>query len=548
VLRAVADPRPVPAELRAAWRALGLTSDESLSLLLERTAGRWGASVAVVDLVGGRSLTWHELESEVRAFTAWLRARGVAHGDVVLAQAPNALGLLVAWWAAWQAGCVFVPVVDIYRAHELRRVVELVRPDVVVTVAEHRGHRPPEMFEELLAEADVKARVVVDGEAAGWTSWADARADGAGAAGAPDALAPDEPALVLFTSGTTSAPKGVVHTSRTLTAEARQFATNYGLDWRDVLFLPVPLAHVTGLIVGLLVPGTTGCRLVLSRMAGLERAAEEAVEHEATFTVGPVAEIEHLDAVHRARGIAIPKLVAFATGGAQFPERELRIGEALGIGPARSYGMTECPSVTTPSGADSAHLRLRTDGRMPAGVECQAVDPETRAPLPLGAEGELRVRGPERMVGYLDPDETLAALDREGWFSTGDLGVVDGDGAITITGRIKDIINRGGEKFSARDIENVLLAHAAVAEIAVIAAPDERYGEVPAAFLVAAAGAERPAAPVLADWLATRGVAAQKTPVHWHWLDALPSTPSGKVKKFELRRVLDAARAEGGAT
>ena len=196
--------------------------------------------------------------------------------------------------------------------------------------------------------------------------------------------------------------------------------------------------------------------------------------------------------------------------------------------------MTELPTVTAPTPNDTAHQRLATDGRLAPGVECEAVDPETREAFPLGREGELRVRGPERMLGYLDEEQSRVAIDDDGWFYTGDLGRVDAQGCVTVTGRIKDIINRGGEKFSAREIEDLLVAHPAIAAAAVVARPDRRYGEVPAAFLVAEPGAAAPSAKDLAALLSEHGVARQKFPVEWHWLDELPLTSSNKVKKFEL--------------
>jgi acyl-CoA synthetase len=545
-MRAPANLRPLPAEVRGRLKRLGLDGDGSLPHMLSRTAERWPDAPAVSDLVTGRSLRYRELLAEVTSLTAYLRMQGVRQGDVVLLQSPNSVQLLIAWWAAWRAGCTCVPIVDIYRAHELTSIVDAVRPDVVMTVAEHRGHAPPAMFDALLAGSrfSAKAKITLEGEADGWITYADALAaadDGPRAAeslGRPDPGSIDAPALVLFTSGTTADPKGVVHTSRTLTAEAMQFTRSYGLTWRDRCYLPVPLAHVTGMVFAVLTPGLVGGETVLTRMRGLDVAAGETVQHRATWTVGPVAEIPALAGALETAATTSPSLRIFATGGAMFPAEELALAEQLGIGPCRSYGMTEFPTVTTPSGADSRRQRLETDGRIPPGVECRAVDSDTREPLPVGEAGELCVRGPERMVGYLDPDETLAAVDEEGWFASGDLGRVDADGCVTVTGRIKDIINRGGEKFSARDIEEALGSHASVREVAVVAAPDDRFGEVPAAFVVADPGVPALSDVELTAWLRSKGMAAQKTPAHWRWVEELPLTPSGKVRKSELRQLL----------
>ena len=162
-------------------------------------------------------------------------------------------------------------------------------------------------------------------------------------------------------------------------------------------------------------------------------------------------------------------------------------------------------------------------------------------PLAAGCAGELLVRGPEQMLGYLDPDANRAALDDAGWFSTGDVGVVDAAGFVTITGRVKDVINRGGEKFSARDIEDLLMAHPAVRQAAIVAGPDARFGEVSVAFVVLD-GHAHPSTGELAAHLHAAGLARQKTPAAWHFVDGLPMTPSGKVKKFELAATALAAR------
>jgi acyl-CoA synthetase len=185
----------------------------------------------------------------------------------------------------------------------------------------------------------------------------------------------------------------------------------------------------------------------------------------------------------------------------------------------------------------SFDLRAETDGAIAPGVQVRVIgtDGET---LAAGCAGELLVRGPEQMLGYLDPAANRAAIDDAGWFSTGDVGVVDDSGFVTITGRLKDVINRGGEKFSARDIEDLLITHPAVRHAAVVPGPDARFGEVPVAFVVFGSGVQA-SADELSGHLRVRGLARQKTPVAWHFVESLPMTPSGKVKKFELAAAAD---------
>jgi acyl-CoA synthetase len=209
----------------------------------------------------------------------------------------------------------------------------------------------------------------------------------------------------------------------------------------------------------------------------------------------------------------------------------MEASEEQGIQASRVYGMTELPTVTVMNAADNFDHRARTDGRPAAGVEVRAV--ADGQDVPLGEDGELVVRGPERMLGYLRAADNACAFDEDGWFRTGDVGAIDVDGHLRITGRLKDVINRGGEKFSAREIEDLLVAHPGVGSAAVVPNPDARLGEVPVAYVVLD---DRSVCDSdLVAYVATAGLAKQKTPVAWHFLDALPMTPSGKVKKFELR-------------
>jgi acyl-CoA synthetase (AMP-forming)/AMP-acid ligase II len=203
--------------------------------------------------------------------------------------------------------------------------------------------------------------------------------------------------------------------------------------------------------------------------------------------------------------------------------------------------MTELPTVTIMNRADPFDMRATTDGAVAPGVEVRVLGDDCE-PLPTGFAGELAVRGPERMVGYLEPEANRTALDDDGWFRTGDVGVLDDNGFLTITGRIKDVINRGGEKFSARDIEDLLAAHPAVRQAAVVPGPDPRFGEIPVAFVVLHDGGTASAGE-LAAHLHAVGLAHQKTPTAWHFVDALPMTPSGKVKKFELAATAITARS-----
>lgn len=525
----------VPADRRASYRRFGYVSDMATSALVERAARQWGWRPAVID--AGVQLSYQELLELVQRAAAWLTGSGVSAGAVVCWQTPN-------WWEAhvlglaiWHVGAVSCPVAPFYREHELRQVITQVRPAVVITATSFRGFAHAEAFDDLLAEsglADIP-KIALRQSRPGWVTFAEVVSVGRRQHSAH--VAASEPTLILFTSGTTSAAKAAVHTSQSLLAETRQLADAWGLCWRDVAYMAAPLQHITGLLNAMTIPLLVGAGAVLAERWEPDEAVADIVRHGVTWTAGATVFLQELTEAARHARAQLP-LRMFACGGASVPRAVMERSEEQGIPAARVYGMTELPTVTVMNGASPFDLRAETDGAVAPGVEVRVVggDGDTLGP---GAQGELLVRGPERILGYLDPAANRAAFDDGGWFRTGDVGTMR-DGYLTITGRIKDIINRGGEKFSSRDIEDVLVAHPAVRQAAVIPRRDVRFGEVPIAFVVVADDElSPPGIDDLADHLQSSGLARQKTPVEWHFVNALPMTPSGKVKKFELAEPLN---------
>jgi acyl-CoA synthetase (AMP-forming)/AMP-acid ligase II len=227
------------------------------------------------------------------------------------------------------------------------------------------------------------------------------------------------------------------------------------------------------------------------------------------------------------------RLTTFMCGGAAIPPSLIERAERVGIRAFRSWGMTEAPTVGLVGPDDSLDLRARTDGRASEGCEVQAVD-DLRRPLPHGELGELRLRCPEQMLGYTDPELNAEQVDEDGWFYSGDVGQVDEAGWVTMTGRLKDVINRGGEKFSAQDIEHAISSHPAVGVVAVTGLSDSRLGECVAAFVVLRDGRPWPGRQALVDHLEAQRLARAKFPTVWRVLAELPMTMSGKVQKNRL--------------
>jgi acyl-CoA synthetase len=530
---------PVAADRFAEYRRFGYVSDLTMSSSVVRAARQWGTQPAIVE--GSQQLTYQELLEVVEHAAAWLAGAGVGPGDVVCWQTPN-------WWeahvlglAVWHVGAVSCPIAPFYREHELRQVIEQVRPAAVVTAETFRGFAHAEAFDDLLGAAGLgdTVRVVLRGTRPGWSSFdivvSHSRRQQYAILGA------DEPCLILFTSGTTSSAKAAVHSSRTLLAETRQLADAWGLSWEDVAYMAAPLQHITGVLNAMTIPLLVGASAVLAERWEADVAVADIMRHRVTYSAGATVFLQELTDAARAAGAHLP-LRNFACGGATVPRAVMECSEEQGIPASRVYGMTELPTVTVMNRAHPFDLRAETDGAIAPGVQVRVVGTDGE-PLAAGCTGELSVRGPEQMLGYLEPAANRAALDDAGWFSTGDVGVVDGAGFVTITGRLKDVINRGGEKFSARDIEDLLITHPVVRHAAVVPGPDARFGEVPVAFVVFDGGGQA-SADELARHLHATGLARQKTPVAWHFVDALPMTPSGKVKKFELSAAAEALEGQ----
>jgi acyl-CoA synthetase len=271
---------------------------------------------------------------------------------------------------------------------------------------------------------------------------------------------------------------------------------------------------------------------VLADRWDAEQAVQDIRRHGVTYSAGPQVFVQELAAATEAAGLdALPLSCGYNCGGSTIPADLASRCEELQMNPRRAYGMTECPTVSASSSFDSPEVRLLTDGRILPGCDVRVVASDGRN-LGFGETGEFVVRGPQRALGYVDPADTAEAFDHEGWFRTGDLGRVDRNGYLTVTGRTKDIINRGGEKLSAREIEEAIARHPLVREVAVVAAPHPRLGEEPAAFVIVAGGALDH--DHIARFVREQGLASFKVPRTWVSVDSLPRTPSGKVKKYEL--------------
>lgn len=522
------------AAIGPAMRAAGHWRDETLLDHLARavaTAPGRTAIVATRSETGGAEtrITYAELNAITDNVAAGLQRHGVQPGDVVSFQLPNWWEFPVLHLACLKLGAVSNPIMTIFRERELAFMLGLAESKILIVPARFRGFDFPEMAAGIRDRLPALKHVFAaggQGPDAFDTLLAPAPFD-------PHPPGPDEIIQLLYTSGTTGEPKGVMHTSNTMLSNLVPFAHRLGLGADDVIHMPSPLAHQLGFMYGLVLPVMLGATAVLQDIFEAAEMARQVNAHRATVTLGATPFLNDL-ADHAARtGAATPSLRVFVSAGAPIPRALVtKARAALGAAIVSAWGMSENGAVTTTRLDDAEHRATTTDGVALDGMESRIVDP-AGIPLPPDTEGRFQVRGCSNFVGYLKRPE-LAATDADGWFDTGDLARMDADGYIRIAGRSRDIIIRGGENIPVIEVENVLFKHPAIAEVAVVGTPDPRLGERACAFVRLQPGADFTFAD-LQNHLQAQQMARQYWPERLELLHEFPRTPSGKVQKFKLR-------------
>ncbi|MBX5435949.1 MAG: AMP-binding protein [Alicyclobacillaceae bacterium] len=509
--------------------------------------------LAVVDVGAGPQpvrLTYGELGELADRIATRLLELGVEPGEPVCYQLPSGwefIALTVALWRIGGVPCPLLPslrerevrfivqtagsrllvVPDMFRGFDYRGLVDAIRPDLPRLASVHVvewGQRQPSRSSlgGLVAEREDRQAVR-------------ARRPGA-----------DDVAQLLFTSGTTGEPKGVLHTHRTLSHGLAAHVQTLGLTASDTVWVPSPLAHQTGFLYGMMLSFYLGATGVYQAVWNVEDACRAIETFGARFVQAAMpflADITH--ALRPPKGLRL-----FVATGAAIPRGlALEARAALGCEVVGAWGSTESCLVTVGYPGDPPEKLWGTDGRVIGGMEIRIVDDEGR-PLPPGTEGNFQVKTPAMFIGYLHhPEWTQAAMTPDGFFNTGDLAVVDADGYLRITGRCKDVINRGGEKIPVVEIENLLYQHPRIRDAAVVAMPDPRLGERACAFVVTKDGGLMELAE-LTDFLGANGMAKIYWPERVEPIDELPRTASGKVQKYVLRQMIAdklKAEAEAGA-
>lgn len=531
-------------EVIARRRASGEWSDVTLRQHLDRLCDQRPDQLVVVDR--DVSLTAAELRARALRLVSALQARGVVPGEVISFQLPNWHEAILVELACAYGGFVCNPIVQIYRDAEVQHIIGDARSRVLFVPHRFRRHDYLEMVGRIEAAWGGATETVVvrpEGET-GRVAFDALLASGAVEPALP-AIDPNDIKLLMYTSGTTGPAKGVLHTHNTIGAEIANFIRFLGLDADDVVLMPSPLGHVTGYLYGIQLPVTLGGPVVLMDAWDVAAAADLIDRYKVTFTIGATPFLQELAQFAAANQRPLPSLRYFPSGGAPVPPEVIhRANAALyGCTAFRLYGSTEAPTVTLgvpdPARAD---LGATTEGFV-VGHEVVLTDPDGEE-VAIGEEGEIRTRGAEVCVGYADFSENAAAFDDNGYFRTGDLARMTPEGCLVITGRSKDLIIRGGENISPKEIEDVLHAHPAVSVAAVVAMPHPRLGETACAFVLPAAGRRFDFSDMERALLAS-GLARQKFPERLEIVDELPYTAAGKVRKNLLRdMVRETIRAE----
>jgi acyl-CoA synthetase len=520
--------RQVPDELARRYETEGWWTDQTIGDLIADGLGAMGDATFRVH---SDARPWHgtigDVDQAARAFAGWLQTRGIGSGSVVVSQLPNWVEAAITFWGAAYAGAVVVPVVHFYGAKELGHIVRVTEPSLVVTPDRFGRTDYRESYSGLLG--DLGWRWAVVGDTAGKPTTGATPYEHVLAAEPikhPVPVDPNGPALVAFTSGTTRDPKGVIHSHRTLGFEARQL-TAMTPNGGPPPITGAPVGHFIGMLNALV------CSLVRRQAINLidvwnpGRVLELMLRDGLTVAGGSTyfltSLLDHPDFAEE----HLKYMPHFGMGGSPVPLAVAERATKLGIKVFRSYGSTEQPSITGCHVDGPEVKRLATDGRPLPGAE-----------LRLDEDGQIHCRGPELFLGYTDPDLTASSFDGDGWYHTGDVGVLDDDGYLTITDRISDLIIRGGENISAQEVEELLLGIDSIAEVAVVAEPDMRLGERAVAVIRARAEMSAPTLAEVRAHLAASGLAKQKWPETIREVSDFPRTPSGKVQKFRLRQQL----------
>ncbi|MGE4304079.1 MAG: AMP-binding protein [Novosphingobium sp.] len=519
----------IPPPHLAAYAGTGVWDERTIAEQATALAEADPGFVALIE--GDEQVSRAQIVADAEALSAAMHARGLRPGDVIAFQVPNWREAMVINTAAAMSGLVVNPIVPIYRDHEVTLMLGDCGAKAFFVASTFRKYDFAAMATRIRTNLPELDHVfTVRGE--GPDDYAALIAEGRDMSFARPKVDPLGVKMVLYTSGTTGRPKGVLHSHVSIARILRESGDYWGIAPGEATLMPSPVTHVSGYANGLEAPFICGTRTVLMESWNAEEALALIDRHQLVGTVAATPFLVELAAAARKAGNPLPSFRFFACGGAAVPNDLIPAANAAfaNCRAFRVFGASEVPLVTF-GWPNVETLAATTDGAI-VDYGVRIVDYEDRD-LPDGQEGEILARGPGMMLGYADEAQSREAITTDGYFRTGDLGVRSPEGAITITGRKKDLIIRGGENISAKEIEDVLHGHPQVREAAVVAMPHARLGEGVCAYILTEGAS--PSAQDLAAHVAASGLAKQKIPERFEFREDFPRTASGKVRKDRLR-------------
>ncbi|EHP6062803.1 medium-chain fatty-acid--CoA ligase [Escherichia coli] len=522
---------------RAAYRQQGLWGDASLADYWQQTARAMPDKIAVVDNHGA-SYTYSALDHAASCLANWMLAKGIESGDRIAFQLPGWCEFTVIYLACLKIGAVSVPLLPSWREAELVWVLNKCQAKMFFAPTLFKQTRPVDLILPLQNQLPQLQQIVGVDKLAPATSSLSLSQIIADNTSLTTAITThgDELAAVLFTSGTEGLPKGVMLTHNNILASERAYCARLNLTWQDVFMMPAPLGHATGFLHGVTAPFLIGARSVLLDIFTPDACLALLEQQRCTCMLGATPFVYDLLNVLEKQSADLSALRFFLCGGTTIPKKVARECQQRGIKLLSVYGSTESSPHAVVNLDDPLSRFMHTDGYAAAGVEIKVVD-DARKTLPPGCEGEEASRGPNVFMGYFDePELTARALDEEGWYYSGDLCRMDEAGYIKITGRKKDIIVRGGENISSREVEDILLQHPKIHDACVVAMSDERLGERSCAYVVLKAPHHSLSLEEVVAFFSRKRVAKYKYPEHIVVIEKLPRTTSGKIQKFLLRK------------
>ncbi len=522
--------------------------EDTIGANLDRTAAEHAGRDALIDVPSGRRWTYSEFLADVELLAAGLLVKGVGRGDRVGMWAPNCPEWVLAQYATAKIGAILVNINPAYRTHELRFVLKQAGVSVLLSAQEFKGSDYTAMIDEARAEAPDLREVVYIGSF-GWELMTDRghRAlteEPSMVADAQSTLTAHDPINIQYTSGTTGFPKGATLSHRNILNNGYFVGELCHYTAADRVCIPVPFYHCFGMVMGNLACTSHGAAIVIAGQAFDATATLTAVQQErCTSLYGvPTMFIAEL-ALAEFDSFDLSSLRTGIMAGSPCPTEVMKqVIERMGMSEVSiCYGMTETSPVSLQTRSDDTiDQRVSTVGAVGPHLEVKIVDPVDGRTLPRGESGELCTRGYSVMLGYWEqPEKTAEAIDTEGWMHTGDIGVMDDLGYVSITGRIKDMVIRGGENVYPREIEEFLYTHPDILDAQVVGVPDAKYGEELMVWIRMRDGAVPLDAEAVKAFSAGK-LAHYKIPRYVHVVDEFPMTVTGKVRKVEMReRSLD---------